>query len=75
MSSFLPFATIYIYIGFFFKKIEKQIEKSIAKKDTIYTRQKDRGKTNLRQSKPKTFPRDITTQRWLTTPSNLSTIT
>ncbi len=48
--------------------------KSIAKKDTICTWQKDPGKTNLSQSKPKILPRDITSQRWLITSSNLLAI-
>lgn len=51
------------------------MEKSIAKNDTIYTRQRDRGKTNLSQPKLKTLSRDIISQRWLITSSNLSTIT
>jgi hypothetical protein len=52
------------------------MDKSIGKKDTIYIGQKDMGEDWVSQSKPKTLPRDITTQRWwLITSSNLLAIT
>jgi len=40
---------------FFYKKFGKEMEKSIAKKDTICTGLKDPGKTNLKSIKAQNF--------------------
>jgi hypothetical protein len=51
------------------------MEKSIAKTDTKEKGQRDWWLTNpSQQPKPQSLLRDITTQKWLITPSNLPTI-